>query len=121
MPRGKRELWTNVRSERRPSAIALREGEESMSRIQSFHRADITHAPPSITLCSDRTDMNEWPLVMIGPGEEYVRRYVADGSAIRRELSSPCARAISPAPRSGVIARLLHRFHTVALEIFSCD
>ena len=84
-----------------------------------------------------------WPLVMLGPGADYTRRYMANGGGIERvqgavEAPAPIAddeflsedilhnRFLSPVARACRIGRAacrmaLGRFQAIAIEIFSTD
>jgi hypothetical protein len=80
---------------------------------------------------SHRGNAAEWPLLILGPGGDYARRYVAVGTAIRREgvvatreleVAPGIADASHLSPRTGVRAllkTLAERFEAIAVEVFS--
>jgi hypothetical protein len=121
-PRGKRVLWTS--SKHGDHAVrATREGDRSMVASNPTQlQAQLVDAT------SQRNSSAEWPLVLLGPGGDYARRYVAVGATIRRErpaFAGVSGASAAAAPSSlGVTAmlrRFARRFEEVAIEIFSIE
>ena len=121
-PRGKRVLWTS--SMHGDHAVrATREGDRSMVASNPTQLQALL-----VDATSQRNSSAEWPLVLLGPGGDYARRYVAVGTAIRRErpaFAGVSGASAAAAPSSlGVTAmlrRFARRFEEVAIEIFSVE
>ena len=77
---------------------------------------------------SPRDESQHWPLVMVGPGAEYSRRYIACGPAgadiaciAGATTSRECGVATDPilTPLTSAWTAVSKRFHQLAAEIFS--
>jgi hypothetical protein len=131
-PRGNRELWTSTSRSESSTGNAVngsRERDTSMTSMKTnvgtaAHRSHLTTSasPHSDT----RASICDWPLVLLGPGGDYARRYVAVGDVIEC-VPSPCfatrADALEPSAPAGFVARALtaiaRSFESLAIEIFS--
>jgi len=123
------------------SIVVMREGERDMrgNNLQSgmteiaFQRVTSN----ALELLSAREAQREWPLVMIGPGGDFTRRYVASGQNITRERAVTHAQTVSadgasvriaaadiPMFRDGfglrnALRQVRERFAAIAHEIFT--
>ena len=78
---------------------------------------------PRTLAIADRSSAEAWPLVLLGPGGDYARRYVAEGARIVRVPANAASRVTGATARRGLLAglwtRLWSRFEALAIEIFS--
>jgi len=131
MPRGKRALWTSSRHGEQ-AVPSTRQGERSMVASPTLAETPSQIGSPSqFEITSPRGSVSEWPLLILGPGGDYARRYVAVGTAIERERPAHAvvegAREVASRPHAdGVLVRALRlfrsmivRFDAIALEVFT--
>jgi hypothetical protein len=146
MPRGKRWLWTKTARSTGKVAAAPRAAATARTRaagarrrepmkIVARHLANLEIATTSTTAPTAET--GAWPLVMLGPGADYTRRYIANGAQLEcvrgdaEVTSTPVStddflsedilhnRFLSPVARAWRTA--LGRFQSIAIEIFSTE
>ena len=133
------------------SIVVMREGERDMREVHlrgiNLRENNLQSATTEIAfqrvtsnaleLLSSRDAQREWPLVMIGPGGDFTRRYVASGQNITRERAVPHAQTVSavgatdrtadedsPMFRDGfglrnALRQVRERFAAIAHEIFT--
>ncbi len=95
------------------------------TRSVAYRSAIASHATaPCLETVSLRDAQQHWPLVMIGPGGDYTRRYVASGGTIRREAMSGEAmsgKAMSGKAMSGKAMSGKAMFHEPSSSEISAD
>jgi hypothetical protein len=121
-PRGKRVLWTSNMQGARALHVT-REGDRSMVASNTTQLQALL-----VDATSQRSASAEWPLVLLGPGGDYTRRYIAVGSAIHRERPVGSRAVVASPARSergfsltSVLRKFAQRFEEIAIEVFSIE